>query len=462
MAKETLTATAVKAGNLAVSSATASAIDSVFGAQALTFGRATFYFYPAKFAWTRIQGLHKAAHQTRPDGKHLKAARARAAFKTATECVIGQFLVSADASRLRQFDHLLDAIAAAKSFEGLVTPFLSGLNTASLNQAKARVQRAATLWQQYGATAHTGTSGTAGYLVDGTTKSILVVSSKHFVSLAPGGAKASMMTAENIGHLSVQLQGAGLADVGVAQDGDACKGGFKLGFGIVGAVLGGSASGAATLGTTAVGGAVVGFGAGAVVGDIVGDFVCGSAKTGSDAGAGGAPSAGTGDQSTSNEDNQSSQQDQSAEENQSSQEDQSSQDDSSGDNSGDNSGDDHDNGGGMPNPDDPNGIPNPDDPRGSVGFSDTYPTAGADALVGRSSSGAWICSGAPQLTATGGLAVAGALAAIPGVAALVGAHTSVANQGISQIGAASVGAVAADVATNPGNIATPAVGAAHT
>lgn len=346
----------------------------------LQFGHCQLYFYPALFAWTRIQGLHRAAQLAGPDGDHLPPAQARAAFQTAIDCAMGQFLVIADANRLSQFDHLLDAIAGLKSFMGLATPFLSGLNTAAVLADGARVGRAAQLWSQYGATTYVGSALTTAYLVDSSTKSVIAVSAANLKALAPRGANASILYPANIRHLSLQLQNEGLVDIGVAQDGESeCTSALKLGGAIVGTIIGGLAAGG--------GGAAAGFGVGATVGDIVGGFVCSSQGSGDQSSSGQG-----GDQSTGGDD---------------------------GDSHPDQAGGDQ---GGMPNPDDPHGFPDPNDPHGLVGSSTTYMTAGASSLVTSSASGVWTCHGVPQLTSMGGLASAGALVAIPEVAAMVGAQ----------------------------------------
>ena len=118
----------------------------------------------------------------------------------------------------------------------------------------------------------------------------------------------------------------------------------------------------------------------------------------------------------------------------------------------------------MPNPDSPGGIPSPDDPHGFSGFSTSYAVgAGVASFASRGSSGAWVCHGAPQLTATGALASPGFLSAIPAIAALAGQKSGVGvlqQAQISQVAESTVanGVLAqgvAQAAANAGREAAP-------
>ena len=399
------------------------------------FGQCTLWFYPAAFVWQRTQALHRAAQGTAVSRNHLSPALAAAAYENAIISTAAQFSVIADVHRMRFFDHLLDAIATSRSFEGLATPFLSGLNTAGLLHDKQRISRATALWKQYGATAGTGRVLTRAFLIDSGAKTFTAISANALTQMAPHGSKATLITDGAIAHLALQIAQAGLLDAGVAQDGDACKGAWKLGFGIVGGLIGGSSAGAGSLGLGSGAGAVAGFSAGVAVGDIVGDFACGH-SSGADPGMGLGPTQGgaggaspgeetgptetgptqsgptdtgptqsgptdTGPTSTPGDSTNTSNSD-------------GNQNDTTG--SGDNS-----SGGGMPNPDDPHGIPNPDDPRGSVAHSPTYlVNAGAGSTVARNAAGVWALTGAPQLTAAIQVQTAGLLSTMPGISAAHG------------------------------------------
>ncbi len=486
---------------------------------AVRFANCKLWFYPPQFVWSRLQGLHRASLAARPDGRHLPAARARQAYTIGLEAALAQFWVASDGARMTLFDRLLDAVATSHSFDGLESAFLTGFNTASVLHDAARLKRAATAWHSYGAPAKLGGGAQHAVLLDTSTNSLSFLNASAVASLGPAGSHANLISAA-VAHLAVQLPQAGLIDTGAAQDGDnTCKGIFKLAGAIVGGVLGAGAEGAPTGGAGAIPGWLQGAGLGATAGDIVGDMLCGGAG-GTGGGAGGSGGAGgldigptgtsegnegelgpvvdqggtdtnggqsgesggqsggestvqSGGQSGGESTNQSGGQSGGESTNQSggqSNENQSGGNQSGGDQSG-GSGDGNGSGGndtsgGMPNPDDPKGMPNPDDPRGFGAVSGTYPTgAGIGAYVSRTSSGAWMCHGVPQLGAKGTVAQAGLLAAVPSIAAQAGRSAAVLSGRVAAAGivaAASHLTTAAQttVAGSKTTVATPALGSA--
>jgi hypothetical protein len=411
--------------------------------------------------WERVQALHRRAQVTVADRQHLSPAAAAVGYDNAIISVLGQFTAISDQHRMRFFDHLLDAIAKSRSFEGLATPFLSCLNTAGLLHDKQRVGRATALWKQFGATAAQGPKLIRGFLIDTGAKTFTPISANALNQLAPHGVKASLMTDGSIKNLAVQIVQAGLLDQGVAADGDTCKGAAKLICGIVGAVIGGGLS----EGT----GAVAGFGAGVAVGDILGDLGCGhSSASQSQAGAGGASSRGdtTGPDAgpTSTETGPTESGPNSSEPNQSidnTDQSTSGPDSTQNDNTG--SGGGNTTGGGLPNPDDPHGFPSPEDPKGSVAHSPTYLlNADAGAVAARNAAGVWTLSGVPQLSANLNLQTAGLLGTIPGLGAtrgLAGSAHLVDAAGLSATVVSTSAVLTSTVATS--KLPNPAAIAGH-
>jgi hypothetical protein len=431
-------------------------------AGSVQFESRKLWFYPPQFVWTTLQGLHRASLAGRPDGHHLPAQRARAAYVNGLTAAMGQFWIASDHARCSLFDRLLDAVQHARSFDGLESPFLSGFNTVEVLGDHARVMRAEGLWKSFGAPAHLGGGAQRAFVLDTSTSTVLFLSATAVLSLGVKGAHANLI-ASAAAHLAVQLPQAGLVDAGAAQDGDTCKGLFALGGAIVGGVVFSGAAGAATAGPGAVPAWAPGAALGASAGGIAGNLLCGwiTAPSGS-GGTGGAGGAGqgvaidtTGDnntggptnenagtvdqtQSSSSEGGASSSQSESNS-SQSSTEGPNASGNGSGSGSGDNSGsgsgdnsgsgsgdnsgtgsgnDNHSGDGGMPNPDDPHGYPDPNSPRGFGAITSTFPTgAGVASYLTRTSSGAWLCHGVAQLTDKGTVAHAGILAAIPGFAA---------------------------------------------
>ena len=96
-------------------------------------------------------------------------------FRFAERCVLGQFFTIADHQRLVQFGHLLTVIQQLKSFEGLASPFLSGLNTAALAGDTAKVKQACDLWKAHGRTATSSNQLILAFIVDATNKTFAAI-----------------------------------------------------------------------------------------------------------------------------------------------------------------------------------------------------------------------------------------------------------------------------------------------
>lgn len=406
------------------------------------FGRCTIVFYPPSFVWQRLQEFHRASLR-KPDKKHLAPKQARSYFDAVRTASLAQLWVGSDATRAAWFNHLLDAIAKSHSFDGLETPFLSGLNTAQVAGHHDAVKRAVHLWHQFGPPAHLGGGHSRSPVLDTKTNSIVFVDHKGLSALGPRGAHAALIDPKAGGVLAGS-KAAGIFDAGVAQDGDSCERNFKAGGAVVGMLAGGLAGGITGAPTVvgaapgAVAGGLAGGAAGATIGGALGGVICpGYVEGGSAEGAGGGTAAGTpsgdpdadpstsimfGDDDTSNQSSSEGNQSSSDQNQSSSDQNQSSSDGSNqsggdgNDSSGSGSG--NDTSGGMPDPDDPHGMPSPDDPHGFGWISDTC-AYGSVASHMSFANGAWSFSSVPRLAADGTIASAGFLAAIPAIAALV-------------------------------------------
>lgn len=441
---------------------------------AVTFKPCRLTFYPPWFVWQRLHELHMVATGQRKKSKSGKktfpAKKAKAAYGKVLALSMAQMSVIADSSRITMFDGILDAISQLKSLEGLETPFLSGLSSALTLNYSAGITRARSLWSRYQAPRFCGGGASFSMIVDPTTSMTTFIKAATLQQLGPKGAHASIV-GKSLGNIVLAVQSAGLADAGVAQDGDqACKnrvtwnttvtggiagaiGGAATGV-VAGAVAGGTIAGIPSLGLGApvgiglgailggVGGAITGGLAGGAAGASVGaakaNAVCGDASESTD------DTSDTADDSTSADDSSSESSTQDDTQDTSS----STSDDTGGGDSGsgtdDNSG--NDDNSGMPNPDDPNGMPDPDDPHGFALFGATFPVGSAVAnAVVPVSAGVWSCHATPALNADGTLARAGLLVAIPAFAKLVGQSAANAANGPAA-GVATLGT--STIATN--------------
>jgi hypothetical protein len=465
-------------------------------AQSERFGRCSVVFFPPQFVWTRLQELHRASLR-KPDAKHLAPKQARSYYDAVRTASLSQLWVGADSTRQAWFNHLLDAIEQLRSFDGLETPFLSGLNTAQVAGQHGSVERGVRLWRRYGVPAHLGGGHSRSPVLDTTRNAIVFVDHKGLSSLGPKGAHSALLDPKTGGVLAAGSKASGIFDAGVAQDGDPCENFFKAGGALAGTSLGalGGALVTAPGGPAAVGGfiggAIAGGAGGATIGGALGGALCpglmqddseeeddteeetdtetetqNQGTTGGEiggyGGAGGAGSSpgesimfgddnssGSGqnqsggesqNQSSSDQNQSSSDQNQSSsDQNQSSSS--SDQNQSSSDGSNQSGGDGSSSGSGSGDGNKSGGMPDPDDPHGVPNPDDPHGRSwisdtcafGSVASHAAYANGAWTFGSVPRLAADGSLASAGFLSAIPAVAETMSQQQSQADQSQSVV-----------------------------
>ncbi len=109
-------------------------------------------------------------------------------------CVIGQFAVMPDVGRQNLFESLLQSIEHTKSFDGLESVFLTGLNSMGLMGKTDLVTQGLTLWDQIGISIPSDGGSTLTPFLDTSTNTASFLGSNALSSLGPQGANRAVLS----------------------------------------------------------------------------------------------------------------------------------------------------------------------------------------------------------------------------------------------------------------------------